>query len=187
MFSLFDVKALPARCSLLVGDRSRMRFLRNSLVGVALATLVAVAGVSAFREHYRVGIDLTSIRCLPERLYWVKLGAPKELKRGDVVAFFAPKGLMLPRFDGKMIAKQIAGLPGDVITVRNDRAYVNGKLIGALILNSKLGRGPGAFDRQEVVPPGKVFLVGTMPRSYDGRYWGFLDQRELVGSVTPII
>lgn len=178
---------LADRCREVISDRARMRFLRNSLIGVVLAFLLGTAAVTAFREHYRIGVDFTSIRCMPERVYWVKLGAPKEVSRGDIIAFVAPKGLMLPKFDGKMIAKQVAGLPGDVVIVKNDRAYVNGKLVGDLILNSKLGRGPGAFDRTEVVPPGKLFVIGTMPRSYDGRYWGFLDRRSLVGTVTPLV
>ncbi|WP_432263217.1 signal peptidase I [Cupriavidus sp. TMH.W2] len=187
MSSLRFLKALPDLCRVMMRDRDRMRFLRNSLVGITLAFLVGGAGVTAFRQNYRIGLDFTSIRCMPERIYWVKLGAPKVVRRGDIIAFVAPSGLMLPKFDGKMIAKQVAGLPGDVVTVKNDRAYVNGKLIGDLILNRKLGRGPGDFDRIEVVPPGKIFVIGTLPRSYDGRYWGFLDQRSLIGTVTPII
>ncbi|GMG94827.1 conjugal transfer pilin signal peptidase TrbI [Cupriavidus metallidurans] len=168
-------------------DQNRIRFLRASLLWTVLSFLVALAAVTEFRKHYQIGLDLTPIRCMPERLYWVKLGAPKSVQRGDIIAFIAPKGLMLEPFNGKMIAKQVAGLPGDTVRVTNDRAYVNGKYIGDLVLNQKLGRGPGAFDREEVVPPGKLFVIGTLPRSYDGRYWGFLDQRSLVGSVTPLI
>lgn len=175
-----------ARFREIAADRARMRFLRRSLIGTALAYLIAGSAVSVFREHYRIGVDIDPVRCLPEHVYLVKLVPPKELHAGEFVAFFAPHGLMLPRFDGKMIAKEVAGLPGDRIVVRNDRAFVNGKFVGQLILNGKLGRGPGGFDRAETVPPGKVFLVGTLPRSYDSRYWGFLDQRFLVGTVDPL-
>lgn len=164
-----------------------MRFLRASLLWTALSFLVAIAAVTEFRKHYQIGLDIAPTRCMPERLYWIKLGAPKAVQRGDVIAFIAPKGLMVEPFEGKMIAKQVAGLPGDTVRVANDRAYVNGKYIGDLVLNQKLGRGPGDFDRVEVVPPGKLFVIGTLPRSYDGRYWGFLDQRDLAGSVTPLI
>ena len=34
---------------------------------------------------------------------------------------------------------------------------------------------------------GVGFLVlGTEPRSYDGRYWGFLDQSAVIGTVKPL-
>jgi conjugal transfer pilin signal peptidase TrbI len=180
------LKAIPARCTAIASDQPRMRFLKNSLVGTALAFLVVGAGVTAFRQQYRIGVDIDPVRCLPEHVYWVKLHAPADVRRGAVVAFIAPHGLMLPRFDGKMIAKEVAGLPGDHIVVKSDRAYVNGVFAGRLILNAKLGRGPGGFDRDEIVPPGKVFLLGTLPRSYDSRYWGFLDQKRLIGAVTPL-
>ena len=94
---------------------------------------------------------------------------------------------MLPQFDGKIIAKLVAGVPGDRVLIKNDRAYVNGQFIGELILNGKLGKSPGAFDRDEIVPEGKLFVIGTLPRSYDGRYWGFLNQDVLIGHVTPLL
>ncbi|WP_244131280.1 signal peptidase I [Burkholderia gladioli] len=175
-----------ARLTEIAHDRARMRFLRNSLIGTALAFLVGISGVTAFSQHYRIGVDIDPVRCLPENIYWIKLGKPAHLARGDYIAFVPPHGLMLPRFDGRMLAKQIAGLPGDQIVVKNDRAYVNGRFIGALILNGKLGKGAGGFDRVETVPAGKLFVVGTLPRSYDSRYWGFLNQHDLVGTVTPI-
>lgn len=178
--------SIPDRCKSIASDSSRMRFLKNSLVGSALAFLVVGSGVTAFRQQYRIGLDIDPVRCLPQHVYWVKLQPPGIVRRGAVVAFVAPHGLMLPRFDGKMIAKEVAGLPGDHIVVKNDRAYVNGAFVGQLILNAKLGRGPGGFDRDQIVPPGKVFLLGTLPRSYDSRYWGFLDQSRLIGAVTPL-
>lgn len=158
----------------------------------AIAVVMAVGAcmypaANWLHARYRISIDLSSIRCLPERVYLVKIDNSFRPQRGEVVAFKAPHGLMLPQFDGKIIAKLVAGVPGDRVLIKNDRAYVNGQFIGELILNGKLGKSPGAFDRDEIVPEGKLFVIGTLPRSYDGRYWGFLNQDVLIGHVTPLL
>ena len=168
-------------------DKPRRLFLRNSLIGITASFIVAIASVSAFRQEYRIGVDLASVRCLPWRLYFITYGIPQDLKVGDYVAFVPSPGLMGPHFEGKTVGKMIAGLPGDKLVVKGNIAYIGGRLIGELDLIEKLEKKPGDFDRIEVVPPGKVLVIGTEPRSYDGRYWGFLDQKLIIGMVGPII
>jgi conjugal transfer pilin signal peptidase TrbI len=172
---------------LLRKDKSRMLFLRNSLIGITATFIVAIASVTAFRQDHRIGVDLAAVRCLPWRLYFITYGQPQDLKIGDYVAFVPVGGLMGPHFEGKTVGKMIAGLPGDKFVVKGNIAYIGGRLIGELDLTDKLGKKPGDFDRVDVVPPGKVLVVGTEPRSYDGRYWGFLDQKLIVGRVGPIL
>jgi conjugal transfer pilin signal peptidase TrbI len=53
-------------------------------------------------------------------------------------------------------------------------------------LIEKLGKQPGSFDRKEIVPAGQLLLLGTEPRSFDGRYWGFVPENEIVAKATPI-
>src|SRR5687767_15686032 len=43
-----------------------------------------------------------------------------EPKRGDVVVFYAPS-------DGIRMVKRVVGLPGDTLTLRDNRLYVNGE------------------------------------------------------------
>ena len=81
----------------------------------------------------------------------------------------------------------VFALPGDAFEVKNDLAYINGKPVGRkLDLIEKLGKQPGSFDRKEVVPAGHVLLLGTEPRSFDGRYWGFVPENEIVAKATPL-
>ena len=168
-------------------DKPRMLFLRNSVLGTIGAFIVAIAAVNAFRQEYRIGIDLAEVRCLPWSVYFITYGMPQKIERGDYVAFVPQNGLMGPHFEGKTVGKMVAGLPGDQVIVKNDIAYVDGRLVGKLNLLDKLGKQPGAFDRTEIVPEGKIFVIGTEERSYDGRYWGFLDKKLIIGSVGPVI
>jgi conjugal transfer pilin signal peptidase TrbI len=81
----------------------------------------------------------------------------------------------------------VFALPGDAFEVKNDLAYINGKPVGRKMdLIDKLGKQPGSFDRKEIVPAGHVLLLGTEPRSFDGRYWGFVPENEIVAKATPL-
>ena len=164
-----------------------------------------------------------------------KILATGEPQRGDVVIFHPP---IKP---SEVWIKRVAGLPGDHVTVRNDRLFVNGtpvpfKIVGTYsdgcyenmqLATELLGththqallcpvplqitpdplpgckrsdaRGyvcggdpqpgaesllqPGVFDT--VVPPGEYLMIGdNRDNSDDGRFWGFVTERELLGKAT---
>lgn len=167
-------------------DKARMAFLRTSLIWIAIAWVVLSIAVPILGRHYRIGLDLEPIRCMPWRAYVMKFEHKTEFSRGEYVAFIGQESQMGLRFAGKTIGKEVVGVPGDRLLVRNDFAWINGQPIGALTLNAKLHKGPGAFDRDETIPAGKILVVGTTPQSYDGRYWGFLDQKYVVGTLKPL-
>jgi signal peptidase I len=161
-----------------------------------------------------------------------------EPERGDVVVFHPP---MKP---SEVWIKRVVGLPGDHVTVRNDRLTIGGKPVPFAItgtyddgcyLNMQLateslgththrallcpvplavtpyplpacqrsdsqgyvcGRDPPragmealvqpeAFDG--VVPPGEYLMIGdNRDNSDDGRFWGFVTEKELLGKATFI-
>lgn len=167
-------------------DEARMRFMHRAILWTAVAWLVATVGVGVLKSHYRIGLDLEEVRCMPWVAYVIKLDQNTPLIRGSFIAIRDGDGILGPRKQNQTLGKQITGLPGDRIVVKGDYLWINDKPIGALILHKELGRKPGDFDREEVVPPGKLFLTGLEPRSHDSRYGGFFDPKYLVGSVSPI-
>lgn len=148
------------------------------------------------KSHYQIGLDLQHFKCLPHTLYLFKSGrvnaAPEvghsiPLEYGQYVSFVPYNNMMnRPDLDGKRIVKLVAGLPGDRFEVKNDVAYINGKEWGGLTLLDTLGAEKGSFDRTEIVPEGQVLLLGTTPYSYDGRYYGFIDQAEINAEAFPL-
>jgi conjugal transfer pilin signal peptidase TrbI len=164
----------------------RLDFARKSIALSLLAIAILYPLLSMATHDVRIGIDMQEVRCLPWRVYLLKLGRPSEYVKGSYVAFKPRNGLMGMKFEGRLVGKMVAGVPGDTLVVRNDEAYINDQFIGKLVLLPKLGAKPGSFDRREDIPAGKILVVGTEPRSYDGRYWGFLDQRDVIGNVRPL-
>jgi signal peptidase I len=130
----------------------------------------------------------------------VALGAPE---RGDVVVFKYPED---PRLD---YIKRVIGLPGDRISYRDKRLFVNGEAVTVEPVTSspqrlsRTGIGymqefieylPGAehhilidgdrgsADAEYRVPEGHYFVMGdNRDDSRDSRAWGYLPERNLVG------
>jgi len=163
----------------------RVRIGIQALLIIALAFPLAGWATSLVSQHYSIGLDLQKRTCLPWTAYLIHHAQPTRIHRGELAGFY-PKGKMGPSFEGILVIKQIAGIPGDELWVKDDVFYVNGRLIGLLDLLAKLQKPSGYFDRRVVVPDGHYLFIGTLPRAYDGRYWGFVPYRDIVASARPL-
>jgi signal peptidase I len=100
--------------------------------------------------------------------------------QGDIVVF------PFPRDPSRHFIKRVIGLPGDRVEVRNHRAYVNGEPLNEpyVTLDERAALRPSRYSHwgPEVVPPGKLFVMGdNRDNSADGRDWGFLDSTQVKG------
>lgn len=110
----------------------------------------------------------------------------KNIKQDDYVAFFSKK--MEPYFpNGTQVIKVAAAMPGTRVRV-NDTVWIDNKPWpnGHLDHLEKLGKTANDFARDEVVPAGKIFVLGTEPKSFDSRYWGYIDDIDIIGKSYPI-
>ena len=105
-----------------------------------------------------------------------------EPKRGDMVVFIYPEDR------SKDFVKRVIGIGGDNIEIRNKKIYLNG-----LPYNDNYGVYtddmiiPGTAQPRDnfgpvTVPSGSVFVMGdNRDQSYDSRFWGFVDLRDVLG------
>jgi signal peptidase I len=106
------------------------------------------------------------------------VGSPQ---RGDVVVFEYP---VEPTKD---FIKRVVGLPGDVVQIRHKHVYINGEVWDdphAYFADGAASRSGGPRDTYGpvTVPAGQIFVMGdNRDRSYDSRFWGFVDLREVKG------
>ena len=160
--------------------RQRMPWPRFVLC--ATLTLLVVLGAGAYlAERFHIGYDDQDRQCLPPHRWFLIDRHDREIPRGEIVAF-AARGLGPYFHDGQTIIKRSAGVPGDRIQVDRETVRSNGATVGeGLALARTLKRAPDDFLRDDVVPPGHLWMMGATADSFDSRYWGFLSEQQVIG------
>jgi type IV secretory pathway protease TraF len=102
----------------------------------------------------------------PRGLYRLTEGTPQ---RGKYVALAMP-------------LKQIAGIPGDIVTVTPQGSYINGRLIP----NSAPVPPRHYPYGQYILGPTDLWLVGKDPMSWDSRYFGPIPESLINAIAQPV-
>jgi len=111
--------------------------------------------------------------------YLLQYGNPQ---RGDVVVFIYPEDR------SKDFIKRVIAVGGDTVEVRAKKIFINGKPVedphGHFAGYDPLAGGVGSGDDYgpKTVPPNSIFVMGdNRDRSYDSRFWGFVDLNDVRG------
>jgi conjugative transfer signal peptidase TraF len=161
--------------------------------GVAALTLaVALFGIlatsaSAIPSRRLVWNASASV---PIGLYW-RIGA--EPARGDLVLAWAPlwaRRLAAERgylpFDVPLV-KRIAAVAGDTVCVVDSAVVINGETMAHQRDTDLSGQPLPRWDGCRILASGEFFLIMPhVPDSFDGRYFGISDRRDIVGRLVPL-
>jgi len=174
------------------------------VIGFIVASMLHIIG-----NYYAIAI--AGQECLPYKLWLIKKNT--QPTKGGYVYF---NGKNIPLYDGTNVrlVKYVAGESGDIVqaaVLRKDeykdvviedvlyhlkvKAYVT--LVGKdqnvkmFIAHDRRRDGrnlPFVYKDGEMVmiPEGQFFVVGTHPGSYDSRYWGFINEKNIIGTAYPI-
>ncbi len=106
----------------------------------------------------------------------------KDVAQGDVVVFRFPKDRSVDYI------KRVIGTPGDTVEIRDKKVFVNGNAIkdSHAHIASDTILDPKASPRDSLgpilVPEDRIFVMGdNRDNSYDSRFWGFVDQKDILG------
>lgn len=109
----------------------------------------------------------------------------RRISTGEYVTFdqYAPK----PYAKTMTLIKRVGCVEGETLNVdHNDYYYCNGRYLAAA-KKEVAGKSSTPFRFNGTVPPGKLFLVGDFPGSYDSRVWGFMDRSRIKGVAWPLL
>jgi len=146
-------------------------------------------------NKYTYGIRLPVLR--------TKVLPLNEPKRGDVMVFFPP------HMNDTYFIKRVVGLPGDTITYRDKRLYVNGtgvpeealavlpegaaryrlglETLGEASHLVQVNEARPAADFSVLVKPGHYFMMGdNRDNSSDSRVWGQVPEKDIVGKAFAV-
>lgn len=127
----------------------------------------------------------------PIGLYGIERGAAPRV--GDLVAIRPPALLgaylaarnYLPL--GVPLLKRVAALPGARVCRSGVFVTVDGQAVARALARDRLGRPLPVWLGCRIVGPHELFLVNAAPDSLDGRYFGPLPARGLLGTARPIL
>lgn len=111
----------------------------------------------------------------------------KRPEKGDIIVFKYPED---PKKD---FIKRVIATEGDLLESKDKVIYVNGKTVmESYTYHSDRNIRPRGNDVRDnfgplVVPPNKIFAMGdNRDQSYDSRYWGFVDAKDVKGKALII-
>jgi len=105
----------------------------------------------------------------------------KNVKKGDVIGFYYCGKKMYDYKNGDRFIKYLVCDEGDKLTVKNRSYYCNGKFIDKAIKVNSHGDTVQHFIYNGIIPKGKFFAWTPNYYSYDSRYWGFGDKKDIIG------
>lgn len=164
----------------------KFRVLFFSLIFISLlAVIVNIIKVAGYHVTY------SATTSMPRGFYLV---VPiKKIMRYDIVEFTPPKVILdfvrnlhwIP--ESGLVIKYVFGMPGDDVCVHDEAIWING---------NKIGRVYRTYAFEKLLPQTKIcgklendqyLLLSTKrERSFDGRYFGAISSRNILGRAIPV-
>lgn len=126
----------------------------------------------------------------PIGFYWRVAGAPSP---GDLVLARAPlwaRKLAAERryFPmGMPIVKRVAAVAGSIVCAAGSAIVIDGRLVAHRLSFDRMGRPLPRWEGCETLGAGEFFLMmAEVPDSFDGRYFGVTERRDIIGRLVPL-
>ena len=160
------------------------------MIAVTAALAVAALGFSAC-THPTPRLVWNASPSAPIGLYWVARGS--SLARGDLVLATLPEAVRqlaaergyLP--DGVPLVKRIAAIAGETVCSDGSAITINNRVAVERLAADRQGRPLPAWQGCHVLRAGELFLLMKgVPDSFDGRYFGPVETRAVMGRLVPL-
>ena len=142
-------------------------------------------GIYTLSKSYKIGFSAT-----PSLPYYLFLIDKKDLdfKRNDLIVFKYPGEDIYNYKKDEQFVKIVSCISGEsLITNENYEYFCNGEFIGKALLKDGEGKSLKPYVFNGVIPNNKYFVSGTHPKSWDSRYFGFIDKNRIIATAKGLI
>jgi type IV secretory pathway protease TraF len=155
---------------------------RKRIVFIFLLALV-IAGGALIPSRFAVMLSPS----VSHRIFFIaKYTAGDTVKNGDYVMVPISTPLIENGKPQKAI-KKVGCAAGEILLSKDRKFFCNTVFLGKAKEASLKGEKLTVFNYAGAVPEGKMFLVGSHKDSYDSRYFGFTDTKDMLHVAHPII
>lgn len=137
--------------------------------------------------------SLTVSKSLNHRLFFLSPWSDKgsiPVKEGSYVLFEIDHPLiadLIKLTNTNRAIKRITCSPGSVLTVENTEYFCDGRKLGKAKEYTSKGKRIDNFVFDGAIPKGSYFVMGDHPDSFDSRYFGFIENSDIMAIAYPII
>lgn len=135
-------------------------------------------------------IIVSTSQSLQHRVFFLVPVQIKKIKPGDYLVFrhddttFVNRGLN-PEND--RLIKRVGCSPGQILTADTDRLFsCNKQELGKALDEDSQERSLPQFEFSGEVPEDNFFMIGSDPRSFDSRYFGFVHADDILYKALPL-
>jgi signal peptidase I/conjugal transfer pilin signal peptidase TrbI len=156
---------------------------------ISLIIIVVLLLTAYFLDTH---LTFSSTKSNSYRLFFITKNVNvKNLKSGDYVLFDFSKDKHVREVSGKsnttVLIKRVGCTSGENLVVVNRKYFCNGNYLCTAKRYSLKKRPLSNFIYNGTIPEGKVFVFGDKKDSYDSRYFGFIDEKEIFAKAYPIL
>jgi conjugal transfer pilin signal peptidase TrbI len=170
-----------------IGKKRLFQKLSNREISIALVFLAALLAGLWLPPRIIVATSAS----LNHRIFFLTKAGGK-IKTGDYLVFrhkseiktFVKRGL---NKENDRLIKKVGCSPCETLTRDTDNRFFCGKMhLGKALTKDSDGRNLPQFNFIGPVPDNNYFMVGSNPRSFDSKYFGFIHADEILYKALPL-
>ena len=159
-----------------------------AVIAITLATAIALIAVVALEPLPRLIWNASD--SVPKGLYVVRRVAPRVgeiavLKLPDWAASLAEQRRYLPR--NTWLLKPVRAVGGAIVCRFGHYVFVDGIPVSTALFSDKSGRQLPVWGGCRTLKAVEYFLLSKHPDSFDGRYFGPVDNSLIIGTAHSLI
>lgn len=144
----------------------------------AFLFVIGSLAIEKLSQYYGLGIIVT--KSLDKSYFVYSKNWEAKIAKGEIVYFNLPIETLYFKKNSKF-GKIVMCEAGDTLSTKGLEYYCNGKFLGMARTTDKEGRAVSPFEYNGLIPKDNYFVMGTHERSFDSRYWGFVNKTHIKG------